>query len=85
MNAIGDPLKKNYFVSVTRLALSASGFNPSDYSGHSFRAGAATTAGDNNFEEWELKMLGRWASSAYSIYLRNPKVVTKFAQRLATI
>jgi hypothetical protein len=59
VNALGQVLCKDYFVSTTRLALSLSGLDPSKFSGHSYRAGAATTAGDKGFEEWELKMMGR--------------------------
>jgi hypothetical protein len=80
----GQPLTKSYMVSVTRLLLGLSGFNPALYSGHSFRAGAATTAGDKHFNEWELQMLGRWSSTAYSLYLRNPRLTSSFASRLAT-
>jgi hypothetical protein len=69
-------------VSATRLLLSLSGFNPSLYSGHSFRAGAATTAGNRDFRDWELKMFGRWKSNAYTLYLRDPKVTVAFASRL---
>jgi hypothetical protein len=54
----GRHLTKSYMVSVTRLVLGLSGHNPALYSGHSYRAGAATTAGDKRFKEWELKMLG---------------------------
>jgi hypothetical protein len=79
----GRPLTKSYIISVVRLILSLSGHDPAKYSGHSFRAGAATSAGDRNFREWELKMLGRWSSNAYSVYLRNPKLTTTFASRLA--
>ena len=78
----GRPLFKSYVVSATRLSLSLCGYNPSAYSGHSFRAGAATTAGDRQFQDWEIKMLGRWASPAYNIYLRNPKLAVTFASRL---
>jgi hypothetical protein len=85
VNEFGDPLRKDYFVSTTRMALSLAGFNPAKFSGHSYRAGAATTAGDRGFEEWELKMMGRWKSSAYNLYLRNPKVVATFAKRLVTV
>ena len=81
----GAALTKNYMISVTRLLLSMSGQDPSLFSGHSFRAGAATTAGDGRFREWELKMLGRWASPAYNLYLRNPKLTASFAQRLVTV
>jgi hypothetical protein len=82
ITVLGDALKKEYFVSITRLALGLAGYNPSKFSGHSYRAGAATTAGDNGFEDWELKMMGRWKSSAYTVYLRNPKIVATFAKRL---
>ena len=82
-DAMGLPLSKDYFVSATRLSLALAGHDPMLFSGHSFRAGAATTAGDQGFDDWEIKMLGRWNSSAYSIYLRNPKVVSTFASRLA--
>jgi hypothetical protein len=56
---LGRALSKKYFVSVTRISLAMLGFDPSLYSGHSYRAGAATTAGNLGFEEWEIKMLGR--------------------------
>ena len=80
----GSPLHKAYLISVLRILLSLSGYNPALYSGHSFRAGAATTAGDSDFRDWELKMLGRWASTAYNIYLRNPKLTATFARRLVS-
>ena len=78
----GGVLTKSYSVSVIRLLLSMSGCDPALYSGHSFRAGTATSAGDCQFREWEVKMLGRWASTAYNVYLRNPKVTATFASRL---
>jgi hypothetical protein len=85
MSPGGRPLAKSYMVSVTRLLLGLAGHNPALYSGHSFRAGAATTAGDKHFKEWELKMLGRWSSNAYSLYLRNPHLTSTFACRLASL
>jgi hypothetical protein len=81
----GKPLTKAYMVSVTRLLLSLTGNDPALYSGHSFRAGAATTAGDKQFKEWELKLLGRWSSTAYSLYLRNPRLTSTFASRLVSL
>ena len=81
----GRHLTKSYMISVTRLLLGLTGHNPALYSGHSYRAGAATTAGDNKFKEWELKMLGRRSSNAYSLYLRNPRITSSFAARLASL
>jgi hypothetical protein len=81
----GKPLHKTYAVSATRLSLSLCGIKPENYSGHSFRAGAATTAGDKKFQDWEIKMLGRWASPTYNIYLRNPRHAASFASRLVDL
>lgn len=82
VNTWGSPIKRGQFTDIIRLLVSCCGLNPDDYSGHSMRAGAATTAADNTFEEHEIKMLGRWASNAYQIYLRNPKIVSTYAKRL---
>ena len=80
----GGILFKSYLVKITRLLLSMSGYNPSLYSGHSFRAGAATSAGNNNFRDWEVQLLGRWSSQAYTVYMRNPQITASFAHRLAS-
>ena len=59
----GHILTKSLFVSSTKLLLALLGHDPTYYSGHSFRAGAATTGADKGFDDWQLKMLGRcWAS-----------------------
>ena len=75
-------LTKNRFVDTTRLLLAGAGIDPSRYSGHSSRAGSTTTAGNLNFEDHEIKILGRWTSDAYQLYLRNPKLASTFARRL---
>jgi hypothetical protein len=84
MDNSGHILTKSMFASATKLLLALLGYDPVKYSGHSFRAGAATTGADKGFDDWQLKMLGRWASNAYNIYLRNPKVVASFASILAS-
>jgi hypothetical protein len=76
-------LRKCHFISTTKLTLALAGYDPSLYSGHSFRAGSATTGANAGFSAWELKMLGRWSSDAYQIYLRNPELASAFAHRLA--
>ena len=75
-------LRKSYFISTTKLLIAALGLDATKFSGHSFRAGSATSGAESGFSEWELKLLGRWASDAYTIYLRNPKIITTFAERL---
>ena len=78
----GNILRRNYFVSTTKLLVSMLGLPSDRFSGHSFRAGSATSGADAGFDNWEIKMLGRWNSEIYNIYLRNPKVVSSFARRL---
>ena len=57
------PLTKQRFVQRIREALLAGGFNPSQFAGHSFRIGAATTAAECGISDSTIKMLGRWESA----------------------
>lgn len=69
------PLSRTVFVTQFREALLAAGYQPSEvsqYAGHSFRAGAASTAAALGMEDSLIKTLGRWESSAYLLYLRLP-------------
>ena len=81
-DSYGNVLRRSYFVSTTKLLVSMLGLPPGNYSGHSYRAGAATSGAEAGFDNWELKMLGRWNSEAYNIYLINPQIVSSFASRL---
>ena len=69
----GSPLLKHQFITEVRQALGAAGLNPSQYSGHSFRIGAATTAAAAGIPDHLIKTLGRWESSAYMLYVRTPR------------
>ena len=71
-----NPLTRSTFVAAVRSALSSAGYTRSaicQYAGHSFRAGAASTAAAMGLEDSLIKTLGRWESSAYLIYLRLPR------------
>ena len=65
----GTPKARDYFVGRVREALYAARLDPSKYSGHSFRVGAATSAARAGLV---IKMLGRWRSEAYQLYTRMP-------------
>ena len=69
----GRLLTRDRFVAAVREALVASGVNPSHYAGHSFRIGAATTAAGCGLQDSLIKTLGRWESSAYTLYIRTPR------------
>jgi len=80
----GSPLSKYVFVRATRLALSLLGYPSHQYSGHSFRAGAATTAASVGMSGHEIQLLGRWRSNAYVRYIRSPiNLLCSFAPRLS--
>ena len=68
-----NPLRKDKFVEEIRAALTAAGITASDYSGHSFRIGAATTAAQCGLPESTIQALGRWTSEAYRTYIRLPQ------------
>ena len=69
----GQPLTKDKFVKHVRLALQAAGLPYSNFAGHSFRIGAATTAAAAGVEDSTIRTLGRWSSDAFHAYIRMPK------------
>ena len=71
--ADGCPLTKAAFVARVKSALSASGISPDQYSGHSFRVGAATAAAEAGLEDSTVRLLGRWSSDAFLRYVRTPR------------
>ena len=73
--ADGRPLTRERFVAAVQAALAAAGYDCSKYVGHSFRIGAATTAAQRGVQDSLIKTLGRWESSAYTLYVRTPREV----------
>ena len=66
----GKPLTRSAFVRELKEVISATGRDPSGFSGHSFRSGAATTAATKGISDSNIKLLGRWKSSAYHRYIQ---------------
>ena len=54
-------------------ALTTAGIDCTAYSGHSFRSGAATTVAKQGILDATIKMLGRWKSSAYQLYVKTTR------------
>ena len=69
----GKPLTRSRLVAKLKESIQAAGVNCAAYSGHSFRSGAATTAARQGIGDATIKMLGRWKSSAYQLYIKTPR------------
>ena len=68
----GRVLTRQRFVDAVRDGLNKAGINSKNYSGHSFRIGAATTVAMKGVDDSIIKTLGRWESLAYLQYIKVP-------------
>ena len=68
----GSFLTHERFVQEVRLALDQIGLDSSNYTGHSFRIGAATTTAQQGIQDILFNSLGRWESSAHTLYVKTP-------------
>ena len=69
----GEALTKAKFVQHVRSALQRAGLPQDEFSGHSFRIGAATAAAKAGLEDSTIRTLGRWNSAAFLVYIRTPR------------
>ena len=69
----GDPLTRSMLVSHLQAALLEVGVQHSNYNGHSFRIGAATTVAQKGLEDSLIQTLGRCKSTAYKLYIKLPR------------
>jgi integrase len=73
---------REYVTSNLRRLLTRAGINAENYSGHSFRKGAATDARAAGLTENDIKTLGRWKSHAWKVYVtQHPEYRLQVAQR----
>ena len=68
----GTLLSYTVYNSIIKRLVQLAGLDPSLYSSHSVRAGAATQAARAGLGPESIKRLGRWRSQAYMVYLRPP-------------
>ena len=68
------PLSRDDLVTAVRDSLSSlRGLEVSQFNGHSFRIGAATTAAQVGISDSLIQTLGRWKSSAFLSYIHTPQ------------
>ena len=61
------------------------GLDKHSFTTHSIRAGAATTAAELGFSDWEIMKLGGWNSTVYRSYIRQlDSRIASFPARLAS-
>jgi hypothetical protein len=65
-------LTHSVFVKKLRNCLSACGYDPTVYSGHSFRRGGCTLSFEAGLGVMDIKMRGDWRSNAFERYLHIP-------------
>ena len=68
----GQHLTYHHYNRIIKHLIQLIGLDPSQYSSHSLRAGAATQAARAGLAPEAIKRLGRWRSHAYMLYMRSP-------------
>lgn len=67
----GEPMSRNWMISELRNRIQAAGIQtPTNFSGHSFRRGAAQHASDNGLTHEDIQELGRWKSDSFKRYFK---------------
>ena len=66
----GKPLTAAQFSTLLKKTVRSIGLNPSNFSAHSFRIGAATTAAAEGIPFEQIKVMGRWRSQCVVRYIR---------------
>ena len=79
----GTPITKASADTYIKSICKAIGLAPHDYSTHSLRAGAATTAAQAGCKEYQVKSIGGWSSEVYNNYVRNKDNFTREWPKIA--
>ena len=83
--ANGRYLTRNSLTDILRYLLSSVSLDTDRFSSHSFRIGAATTAAAAGVPDWLIKVMGRWASDAFQVYIRTgDDSLRSVAEKMAT-
>ena len=82
----GRLLTRSAVVNLLRDAARHAGLPYRSLKGHSFRIGAASTAAAAGLPDWLIKVLGRWSSDCYQLYIRTPRnVLLSAAPHMAVV
>ena len=70
----GAQVSRSHFSNQLSSAIQFCGLSPSVYKGHSFRIGAASHAADKGLSDAQIRLSGRWKSTAFLKYIRTPSL-----------
>ena len=76
-----QPLTRQFFLEQLQTVLGYLGLNHCRFSGHSFRAGAATSCSAAGIEDHLIQTMGRWSSNCYIRYIHTPLSAVSQAQK----
>ena len=66
----GKPVSRRTFSQILKSTLMHVGLNPTIYTAHSFRIGAACHAVSRGYSDAQIREMGRWQSDAFKKYIR---------------
>ncbi|MGL5566769.1 MAG: tyrosine-type recombinase/integrase [Plesiomonas sp.] len=75
------PVTRFWFQKHLKSVLQQSGILAENFSSHSFRIGAATSAAQKGLSEQQIQALGRWSSDAFQSYIRSNRFHIKKAHQ----
>lgn len=82
----GRLLTRSAVISLLRDTVRLVGLPFHSSKGHTFRIGAASTTAAVGLPDWLIKIMGRWSSDCYQLYIRTLRVVLpSAAPRMASI
>ncbi|CAG2232382.1 unnamed protein product [Mytilus edulis] len=77
-----EALTRQFFLVKLKNILELCGYDPNLYNGHSFRSGAATSAGKARVEDHMIKVLGRWKSDSYCRYIKISQLLSNMLNKV---
>ncbi len=75
------PASRAWFQKHLRSVLLSAGISAKNFSSHSFRIGAATSAAQKGLTKHQIQTLGRWSSEAFQSYIRTDQSHIKLAHQ----
>ena len=70
------PVPRQFFIKHLKINLSYCGLDTSLYQSHSFRIGGASFFASLGFSDEQIRLLGRWKSNSFRIYIRGQRILT---------